>query len=129
MGSVVDYFDCPICSQPNCISDYNYRTREEYIFCFDCGYEKTIEIIDRSKLLTDITEKDIKVTEIRDPYCSYLLVNKKEKIKQIGTLITHKDYKDFINDIFNKIYDIEDLKISRYDGSKILKIELNDILR
>ena len=38
MSSVVSETTCPHCGRQHAMSDYNYRTDEESIFCYDCGY-------------------------------------------------------------------------------------------
>lgn len=38
MGSVISDCVCPICGYEHAISDFYYRTGEEYIHCGRCGY-------------------------------------------------------------------------------------------
>ncbi len=70
MGSVIDHIDCPNCGN-EAYSDFYYKTGEEYVNCQHCGYHYSAEIINRDKLLTELTDDDWKISEIKEPYGAY----------------------------------------------------------
>ena len=72
MGSVIDYIECPNCGQ-EAFSDFYYKTGEEYVNCSNCGYYYLAEIRfkSRDKKLTELTEDDWAINELKDPYGAY----------------------------------------------------------
>lgn len=70
MGSVIDYIECPNCGC-EAYDDFYYKTGEEYINCNNCGYHKSTTIINREKLLTELTEEDWEIVELKNPYGAY----------------------------------------------------------
>jgi len=70
MGSVIDYIDCPNCKQEAWM-DFYYKTGEEYVNCNNCGYHKSITIINRDKKLSELTQDDWKVDELKNPYGAF----------------------------------------------------------
>jgi hypothetical protein len=70
MGSVIDYIECPNCGH-EAYSDFYYKTGEEYVNCGNCGYHYSAEIINRDKLLTELTDEDWEINELKDPYGAY----------------------------------------------------------
>lgn len=128
MGTIIDYIECPRCQTGDCISDFNYKTGEEFTFCNSCGYSKSIYIINRDKLIKDLTEDDWKVEEIMEPYDCYRMSYNLDKY-ELQAIETIEEYNYFLNNIFKNIHKIKDLTISRYDGNGILKMEFKDVLR
>jgi CRISPR/Cas system-associated protein Cas10 (large subunit of type III CRISPR-Cas system) len=86
MGSVTDYIDCPVCGFPDCFSDYNYRSGEEYEFCDVCGYHRGLKIKDETKKYSELTEDDWELTEILNPYGAYSILfnNRKSYVRSWG---------------------------------------------
>lgn len=128
MGSIVDYIDCPRCKEPNCISDFYYKTGEEFMFCDSCGYSKSIYIVNRDKSINDLTDSDWKIEEIKEPYCCYRITYNNNDC-QLNSIKTIEEYDTFTNDVFKNINKIKDLTISRYNGYKIITTEFKDVLR
>lgn len=128
MGSVIDYIVCPRCNMDDCISDFNYKTGEEFTFCDSCGYSKSVYIINRDKPINDLTDSDWNIDEIKEPYCCYRMSYNLDKY-ELQSIETIEEYNEFLNNIFKNIDKIKDLTISRYDGNKIIKTEFKEILR
>ncbi len=70
MGSVLDYIACPNC-KTEAFVDYYYKTGEEYINCANCGYHKSVTIINRDKRLDELVDSDWEVKELKNPYGAY----------------------------------------------------------
>lgn len=129
MGSITDYIECPRCKTDDCISDFNYKTGEEFIFCNSCGYAKSFYIINRDKLIKDLTDNDWKCVEIKEPYCCYRLSYKNNNTVELKSIETIEEYNMFLNIVLNNYKNIEYLKISKFDGEKIIKLDLKELLR
>lgn len=72
MGSIIEHIECPNCKQ-EAYSDFDYRTGGEYVSCSNCGYHYSAEILflSRDKKLTELTEDDWVINELKDPYGAY----------------------------------------------------------
>ena len=70
MASVIDYIECPNCKQ-EAYSDFYYKTGEEYINCNNCGYHYSATIKNRNKKLSELTETDWEITELKNPYGAF----------------------------------------------------------
>ena len=70
MGSVIDYIACPNC-KTEAYSDFYYKTGEEYVNCNNCGYHYSATIKNRNKKLTELTESDWEISELKNPYGAY----------------------------------------------------------
>lgn len=125
MGSVIDYIECPNCGQPNCTSDFYYKSGEEYVQCTDCGYYKSIEIKigSRKKNFSDLTEEDWEIDEISNPYGAFRAKLKKSIVYTCGS-ISSKEHFDHI--ISNLNEEIDEFTLSRFINGKIVTM---DILR
>lgn len=121
MGSVIDCIDCPNCQSPDCHTDFYYKTGEEYIFCSDCGYSKQVHIVNREKLLKDLTDEDWRIDVVDKPWGSY-------KIKEIGmvgwavgTLVNEEDYDFILCKVIENLESIDEFSISRFVDGKIVR--------
>lgn len=94
MGSVIEAIQCPRCNE-EATMDFYYKTGEEYIFCDNCGYSRSIEIINRDKQLNELKEEDYKVEENKHPYGAFRLEVHGNVGMQLGTLNTEEDAKEF----------------------------------
>jgi len=132
MGSVIDYIDCPRCEQDNCISDFYYKTGEEYLSCGDCGYYYSFVIardqdgnmikIDETKELS-IDNVLRKETLIDNPYGSFI-TEFDDGMRSCGTLETEEDYDKFVSEIVsftNQENSIVEATVSRFIDGKINK--------
>jgi Zn ribbon nucleic-acid-binding protein len=134
MGSVIDYISCPRCQQENCISDFYYKTGEEYVSCGDCGYYYSFVIkrdsegkmikIDETKELS-VDNVITKETLLDNPYGSFI-TEFTNGIRSCGTLETKKDYDEFVSEIVsftNQEHNIKQAIVSRlFDGNIIKEI-------
>ena len=132
MGSVIGYIDCPRCKQDNCISDFYYKTGEEYVSCGDCGYYysfvikrdsegKMIKIDETKELSVDNVLR--KETLIDNPYGSFI-TEFDNGMRSCGTLETKEDYDKFVSEIVsftNQENSIVEATVSRFIDEKINK--------
>lgn len=117
MRSVINYIECPNCKH-EAFEDFYYKTGEEYIFCDNCGYYRSATIINRDKKLSELTDDDWKLVEIKNPYGAYRL--KFYKGSECGILITEEDYFDFKH--IHQIHkDVEFCTVSRFINNEIVK--------
>jgi Zn ribbon nucleic-acid-binding protein len=94
MGSVIDYIECPNCKDEETHIEYWYKTGEEYAFCDKCGYSRKAFIKNRDKKLTELTEEDWDVSEIKNPYGVFKASSKDNPGILLGTLETEKDLEE-----------------------------------
>lgn len=119
MGSVIDYIDCPNCGQ-EAYDDFYYKTGEEYINCNNCGYHRSATIINREKNLSELTDEDWEITELKNPYGAYRL----KCIGDVGTncgSIGDLDGYNTIKKAVDEMENVEYFSISRLIGDKIIE--------
>lgn len=118
MGSVIDYIECPNC-KTEAYSDFYYKTGEEYVNCNNCGYHYSATIKNRNKKLTELTEDDWEVNELKNPYGAYRLKVYHSPGFQCGSLENVEQYNDFktINEVD---VEIEFCSISRLINGEIV---------
>ncbi len=126
MGSVIDYIECPHCKNYGCFSDFYYKTGEEYIYCETCGYSKSITIINRDKLLTELTDEDWKIQENANPYASFRCRYKGGVAYNVGTINNKEELKDIAEQLNDKV---EELLISRVVNDKIISFDLKRAIK
>jgi len=118
MASVIDYIECPNCKQ-EAYSDFYYKTGEEYINCSNCGYHYSATIINRDKKLSELTEADWNIEELKNPYGAYRLKAYKSIATQCGSLETESEYAELLQHLSNND-DVEFCSISRLVDGKII---------
>ena len=116
MGSVLDYIQCPNCKS-EAMSDYYYKTGEEYTNCGNCGYHRSAVIRNREKRLDLLTDKDWKITELKKPYGAYRLKTYNSIATQCGSLPNKKAYDQLKENIKDDV-EIEFCVVSRYIRGK-----------
>ena len=123
MASVVDVMECPNCGREALIA-YYYKTGEEYIYCGNCGYHYSATIVNRDKLLTELTDDDWKVEEVKNPYGAYRLKQYNSVAYQCGSFDDEEQYIEFRN-MVNQDDDIEFWSVSRLVDGEIV-VEYSD---
>jgi len=121
MGSVIEYIECPNCKQ-EAYSDFYYRTGEEYVNCSNCGYHYSATIINRDKKLTELTEDDWAINELKDPYGAYKI----KMYEGIGYTCGSLKNKKQLNELKKQCEQddtIEYLQVSRFVDGQI-KVEM-----
>ena len=116
MGSVLDYIECPNCKS-EAMSDYYYKTGEEYTNCGNCGYHRSAVIRNREKRLDLLTDKDWKITELKKPHGAYRLKTYNSIATQCGSLPNKKAYDQLKENIKDDV-EIEFCAVSRYIRGK-----------
>jgi hypothetical protein len=94
MGSVIDYIACPNC-KCEAYDDFYYKTGEEYISCNNCGYHYSSTIINRDKLLNELTEDDWEINELKDPYGAYRIKYYDSEVFSCGSLGSEGHFNGF----------------------------------
>ena len=94
MASVIDTIDCPNCGFEAWM-DFFYKTGEEYINCSHCGYHRSATIINRNKKLTELTDDDWEIKEVKQPYGAFKYQMAGDVAVSCGTLINKQDANDF----------------------------------
>lgn len=125
MGSVLDYVTCPKCASEDCSSDFYYKTGEEYLFCCECGYHRSITLTKEAyenKKAGELVESDWVIKELVNPWGAYRLKEKGMIATQCGSFENRKDYEHLLSLVQENIDSIEEFVVSRYDGEKIVKI-------
>jgi Zn ribbon nucleic-acid-binding protein len=118
MGSVIDYIECPNCKQEAWM-DFYYKTGEEYVNCNNCGYHKSITIINRDKKLSELIQEDWKIDELKNPYGAYRLKTHNSVATQCGSLKNKKQY-EHLKSTINDDVEIEFCTVSRFIRGKIV---------
>jgi len=118
MGSVIDYIECPNC-KTEAFSDFYYKTGEEYINCNNCGYHYSATIVNRDKNLSELTEQDWKISELKNPYGAYRLKVYGSVATQCGSFSNEQEYDYFVSEI-TKEKELESCTVSRLVDGKII---------
>jgi len=120
MGSVIDYIECPNC-KTEAYSDFYYRTGEEYINCNNCGYHYSATIKNRNKKLTELTESDWEIFELKNPYGAYRYKMAGEVATACGSLETPEDADRFRTEMKLEYHDhVEFAQINRLIDGEIV---------
>ena len=117
MGSVIDYIECPNCGH-EAYCDFYYKTGEEYINCQNCGYHRSATITNREKLLTELTDEDWEIIELKNPYGAYRL----KHVDDIGTACGSVETEEAFEDIKKAVAEMEDVEyfsLSRFVDGEI----------
>lgn len=125
MGSVIDYIECPNCKQ-EAYCDFYYKTGEEYVSCNNCGYHKSITILNRDKKLSELTEQDWKVEELKNPFGAYRLKGYNSIATQCGSLANEEQYNELKKTIENDTQ-VEFCNVSRLiDGEIVTEVIIDN---
>lgn len=120
MGSVIDYIECPNC-KTEAYSDFYYKTGEEYVNCNNCGYHYSATIKNRDKKLTELTDDDWEIHELKDPYGAFRYKMAGEIGTTCGSLVTSEDADQFRAEMKLEYQDhVEFAQISRLVDSEIV---------
>jgi len=106
MGSVIDYIECPNCKQ-EAYSDFYYKTGEEYVNCNNCGYHRSATIVNRDKKLSELTEEDWEIKELKKPYGAFRIKYYDALGYECGSLETEDDYEQLLRYINEAVNDKE----------------------
>ena len=121
MGSVLDFIECPNCKH-EASDDFYYKTGEEYVNCGNCGYHRSATIVNRDKKLSELTEDDWKVEELKNPYGAYRLKVYHSVATQCGSLENEEQYNEFKLQLEGDV-EIEFCSVSRFVDGEI-KVEM-----
>ena len=121
MGSVLDFIECPNCKH-EASDDFYYKTGEEYVNCGNCGYHRSATIINRDKQLSELTEEDWKINELKNPYGAYRLKVYHSVATQCGSLENEEQYNEFKLQLEGDV-EIESCSVSRFVDGEI-KVEM-----
>jgi len=125
MGSVINYIECPNCKH-EASDDFYYKTGEEYINCNNCGYHKSVTIINRDKKLCDLKEEDWKIEELPNPYGAYRLKVYHSIATQCGSLETESEYAELLQHLSNND-NVEFCSVSKLiDGKIVVEIIIDN---
>ena len=119
MGSVIDYIECPNC-KTEAMSDFYYKTGEEYINCNNCGYHRSATIINRDKNLNELTDSDWNIEELKNPFGAYRLKVYHSVSTQCGSLENEIQYNELKKNIEADV-EIEYCSVSRFIDNKIVE--------
>ena len=118
MGSVIDYIECPNCGY-EAMDDFYYKTGEEYINCQNCGYHKSATIINRDKALTELTEVDWEIHELKNPYGAYRIHIRGDAGTTCGSVETEEAFED-VKKAVAEMENVEYFALSRLVDGEIL---------
>lgn len=121
MGSVLNFIECPNCKH-EASDDFYYKTGEEYVNCGNCGYHRSATIVNRDKKLSELTEEDWKVEELKNPYGAYRLKVYHSVATQCGSLENEEQYNEFKLQLEGDV-EIEFCSVSRFVDGEI-KVEM-----
>jgi len=121
MGSVMNVIDCPNCGN-EAHNDFYYKTGEEYTFCPNCGYHKSVTIKDKSKDLSEITDDDIEVDELTNPFGAFRVKWKESVGWEVGTIVDEKHLKRIEAVLEENKDNIEESYYSKLENGEIKTI-------
>ena len=76
--------------QSEAMSDYYYKTGEEYMNCGNCGYHFSATIINREKRLDLLDESDWEIKELKNHNGAYRIKTHQSIATQCGSLSNKK---------------------------------------
>jgi len=117
MGSVIDYIECPNCGQ-EAYDDFYYKTGEEYVNCNHCGYHYSATIINRDKLLTELTDDDWEIKELKNPYGAYRIKYYDSASTLCGSLENEEQFVEILADIREQD-NVETFTVSRFINEEV----------
>ena len=94
MGSVLDAIDCPNCGFDAWL-DYYYKTGEEYLNCSHCGYYRSATIKNRDKKMSELTEADWEIKEVKQPFGAFRYKISGDEVITSGTLANESEADEF----------------------------------
>ena len=118
MGSVLDFIECPNCKH-EASDDFYYKTGEEYVNCGNCGYHFSATIVNRDKKLSELTEEDWKVEELKNPYGAYRLKVYHSIATQCGSLENEEQYNELKKTIEDDM-EVEFCSVSKFINGEIV---------
>ena len=108
MGSVMDFSKCGNCqTEDSLMSDYYYKTGEEYVFCSECGFTHDAfwKRDENGKFASKDPEKGYKFDNfipetnvIENPFGAYKIESKGNGAS-VGAIADEKQYNSFLRDI------------------------------
>ena len=119
MATIHDSIECPNCGQ-EADETFFYKTGEEIINCRSCGYHRSARIISREKKLTELTDADWEMIEIKDPYGSYEVKFKNEVSSTCGTIENEDEFKSLYEVIKACEDPVEFFTVSKLVEGKIM---------
>jgi hypothetical protein len=125
MGSVLDYIECLNCKS-EASSDFYYKTGEEYVNCGNCGYHFSATIVNRDKKLSELTDDDWKIDELKNPYGAYRLKSYHSIATQCGSLENEEQYNELKKTIEVDV-NVEFCSVSRLiDGEIVTEMVIDN---
>jgi len=125
MGSVLDFIECPNCKH-EASDDFYYKTGEEYVNCGNCGYHFSATIVNRDKKLSELTEEDWKIEELKNPYGAYRLKSYHSIATQCGSLENEEQYNELKKTIEVDV-NVEFCSVSRLiDGEIVTEMVIDN---
>ena len=118
MGSVLDFIECPNCKH-EASDDFYYKTGEEYVNCGNCGYHRSATIVNRDKKLSELTEEDWKVEELKNPYGAYRLKVYHSVATQCGSLENEEQFNELKKTIEDDM-EVEFCSVSKFINGEIV---------
>jgi len=124
MGSVIDHIECPNCKH-EAYDDFYYKTGEEYVNCQNCGYYYSATIINRDKLLTELTDEDWKIKELKNPYGAYRIKVYESPAIECGSLESEEQFVTLLTNI-KEMDGVELFTVSRFVDGEINVMHIID---
>lgn len=124
MGSVLQEIDCPRCGQ-EATSDFYYKTGEEYVHCQRCGYSYSATIINRDKKLSELTDEDWQIDELKEPYGFFKAKLTDELGWYCGSVETEEAF-EAVKEQIMKLDNVEYFVLSRFVDGAIIESILID---
>ena len=124
MGSVISDIECPNCNQ-EAYDDFYYKTGEEYVNCNHCGYHYSATIKNRDKKLSELTDDDWEMKELKNPYGAYRLKYYDSVAYQCGALENEQNCVELLVEV-KALNNVEYFSINRFVDGEIIKMSVID---
>ena len=127
MGSVIDYIDCPVCGH-EAITDFYYKSGEEFISCNNCGYCRRFFIENYDDQRDGTAESPwipkFKLEEVHG-HGAYRLRGKGAVATECGSFVSADSEAEFINLVEREKDNLEHASYTIYrEGQAILEVVL-----
>ena len=121
MGSVLDYHKCPNCISENCMTDFYYKSGEQFTSCPDCGYcnYHRLKRDEQGDMMKGEDGKWIyESNELKNPFAAFCLRGKENKAYECGSFETEEEFKEFEKQVKSNIA-VEFACISQFINGEI----------
>ena len=117
MGTISDVLACIVCNS-EAITEFNYKTGEEFVHCKECGYHRRFYITNWSEQGSEGWTPEYEIFECKEPFGAFE-VRYKNGMGECGSFIEKENEEEFMDQVEELIDEIESATIKKYVDGKL----------